>query len=138
MTKHDFTLNLVYKVEYWDDEDHEAFFTYHTIFRNVPLSQLNKLNNKDLQAKIKKYCDKNFKETAENATGLTEVEVINADEYYKTYNEVFGEIANGDNALFNDYGQLWNGRQFFKYDYNPELTESYTYKNLNKKMRNLN
>jgi len=28
---------------------------------------------------------------------------------------------------------LWNGRQFFKYDFAPSLTEKFTYKNLNKR-----
>ena len=56
--------------------------------------------------------------------------------YYNTYYDVFGaETSTGlDNALFNDYGQLWNGRQFFKYDFKPELTERYKHKNLNKQV----
>ena len=39
-------------------------------FRNVPLSQLNRLNNKDFQKKVKEFCDKNYKETATNFTGV--------------------------------------------------------------------
>ena len=41
------TLHLVYQRRYYDDEDHDYFFINYTIFRNVPLSQLNRLNNKD-------------------------------------------------------------------------------------------
>jgi len=82
---------------------------------------------------FKKFCDKNYNESATNFVGSTKVEVITGDEYYQTYEDVFGDIAYRDNSLFNDYGQLWNGRQFFKYDFDPSLTESYSYKNLNKK-----
>ena len=76
---------------------------------------------------------KNFKETATNATGYSEVEILTGDEYYKTYADEFGaDIVDNDNSYFNDYGQLWNTRQFFKYDFAPELTKSLdakTYKN---------
>ena len=128
------SLNLVYGREYFDEEDTEWFFIYHTIFRNVPLSQLNRLNNKEFKAKIKTYCDKHYKEDATNGTGKSKVEMIHGDKYYETYEDVFGEIATGDNALFNDYGQLWNGRQFFKYDFAPSLTAQFTHKHLNTKI----
>ena len=78
-------------------------------------------------------CDKNFKEQASNDTGHTEIEIITGDEYYRTYEEEFGTDAVGiDNSYFYDYGQLWNTRQFFKYDFAPELTkklDAQTYKN---------
>ena len=61
-----------------------------------------------------------------------ELDMIVGSEYYQTYNDVFGDVAQGDNALFNDYGQLYNTRTGFKWDFNPKLTERYTYKNLNK------
>jgi len=127
------TVHLVYGREYQDsDERYDQFFySYSTIFRNVPLKYLNLLlRNKD---RIKKFCDKNYNELATNFVGSTKVEVLTGDEYYQTYEDVFGDIAYRDNALFNDYGQLWNGRQFFKYDFDPSLTQSYSYKNLNKK-----
>ena len=41
-------------------------------------------------------------------------------------------IVDNDNSYFNDYGQLWNTRQFFKYDFAPDLTkklDAKTYKN---------
>ena len=126
------TIHLVYGREYQDPEDGcDFFYSYSTIFRNVPLKYLNLLlRNKD---KIKNYCDKNYKEVATNFVGNTKVEVLTGDEYYETYEDAFGDIAYRDNSLFNDYGQLWNGRQFFKYDFAPSLTDKYTYKNLNKK-----
>jgi len=127
------TIHLVYGREYQDsDEKYDQFFySYSTIFRNVPLKYLNLLlKNRD---KIKKFCDKNYNESATNFVGNTKVEVITGDEYYQTYEDVFGDLAYRDNSLFNDYGQLYNGRQFFKYDFAPNLTENYTYKNLNRK-----
>ena len=127
------TVHLVYGREYQDSEERydPYFFTYYTIFRNVPIKYVNKILS--IKDKVKKFCDKNYKETATNFIGNTKVEVITGDEYYQTYEDVFGKDSYGDNSLFNDYGQLWNGRQFFKYDFDPNLTESYSYKNLNKR-----
>ena len=130
------TFNLVYKREYQDSESYgydEFFGTYYTIFRNVPIKFLNKLNDKDFKKKVKTFCDKNYNETATNATGYSEVEILTGDEYYRTYADEFGaDIVGDDNSYFNDYGQLWNTRQFFKYDFAPDLTKSLdaqTYKN---------
>ena len=70
------TIHLVYGREYQDsDERYDQFFySYSTIFRNVPLKYLNLLlRNKD---KIKNYCDKNYKEVATNFVGNTKVEVL--------------------------------------------------------------
>ena len=50
------TFNLVYKREYVDSDSHQYddyFPIYYTIFRNIPLSQLNRLNNKDFKNKVK-------------------------------------------------------------------------------------
>tara|TARA_Y100001963_G_scaffold92574_1_gene127447 strand:- start:13263 stop:13688 length:426 start_codon:yes stop_codon:yes gene_type:complete len=126
------TLHLVYARYYSDSETGEGFPIYSTIFRNVSLKHLNRLNSQSLKDKVKKIMDKKFNETAANFTGYTDVEMIVGSEYYQTYNDVFGDVATGDNSLFNDYGQLYNGRQGFKWDFNPKLTERYTYKNLNK------
>jgi hypothetical protein len=130
------TFNLVYKREYVDSDSYQYddyFPIYYTIFRNVPLSQLNRLNNRDFKNKVKAFCDKNYKETATNATGYSEVEILTGDEYYRTYADEFGtDIVGDDDSYFNDYGQLWNTRQFFKYDFAPDLTKSLdaqTYKN---------
>jgi len=127
------TIHLTYWREYQDPEDYDWFKIHHTIFRNVPLSQLKRLNSETLKNKIKKYCDDRYNETATNATGHSGVDMIHGSEYYNTYEDEFGSDCVGiDNALFNDYGQLYNTRQFFKYDFMPEFTERYTYKNLNK------
>ena len=130
------TFNLVYKREYQDSESYgydEFFGTYYTIFRNVPIKFLNKLNDKDFKKKVKTFCDKNYNETATNATGYSDVEILTGDEYYNTYADEFGDdLTESDNSYFNDYGQLWNTRQFFKYDFAPDLTKSLdakTYKN---------
>jgi len=123
------TIHLTYWQEYQDSEDRydEFFKIHHTIFRNVPLSQLKRLNSETFKNKIKKYCDKHFNETASNATGNSGVDMISGDEYYNTYFDEFGESTGVglDNALFNDYGQLYNTRQFFKYDFDPEFTKRF-------------
>ena len=129
------TFNLVYSREYQDSEDRydEFFPIYNTIFRNVPIKYLNRLNAKVMKEKLKSFCDKHFNEDATNATGYSKIEIITGDEYYKTYEDEFGtETVGTDNSYFNDYGQLWDTRQFFKYDFSPELTKSLTadtYKN---------
>ena len=125
MTK-EATLHLVYYREYEDSEEtYDPYFNiYNTIFRNLPLSQLSRLNNKDFQKKVKEFCDKNYVETADNFTGESGVEMITGDEYYKTYGDEYGKIGTpDDNAFFIDYGQKWNTRQFFKRDFNKEVSK---------------
>tara|TARA_Y100001958_G_C20859232_1_gene298240 strand:+ start:83 stop:601 length:519 start_codon:yes stop_codon:yes gene_type:complete len=122
------TFNLVYKREYVDSDNYsydDYFPIYFTIFRNVPIEHLKTLNTKSTFKKIKTFCDKNYKETATNFTGYSEVEILTNDEYYKTYEDEFGaSLTESDNSFFNDYGQLYNTRQFFKYDFDPALTRS--------------
>ena len=125
------TLHLTYWREYEDSEErYDPYFNIHfTIFRNVPLSQLKRLNSKELKAKVKVFCDKNYKETASNFTGVSGVDMIVGSEYYKTYNDIYPDNVNtpySDNSFYEDYGQKWNGRQFFKHDFMPEFTNSLT------------
>ena len=121
------TLHLVYFREYEDSEErYDPFFNiYYTIFRNLPLSQLDRLNNKDFQKKVKEFCDKNYKETASNFTGVSGVEMIHGSEYYRTYEDEFAKDITdntGDGKSFvEDYGQRYNTRQFFKRDFNKEI-----------------
>ena len=121
------TLHLVYYREYEDPDErgYDAYFNiYHTIFRNLPLSQLNRLNNKDFQKKVKEFCDKNYNETASNFTGDSGVEMIHGSEYYKTYEDVYGPSGMPDDKTFyQDYGQKYDTRQFFKHDFNKEVTK---------------
>ena len=121
------TIHLTYWREYTDPEDNDWFQTHNTIFRNVPLSQLNRLNSKELKAKVKAFCDKNFKETASNYDNYSEVNMITGAEYYRTYEDEFGpDVTNqtGDGKSFvEDYGQRYNTRQFFKRDFNKEVTK---------------
>ena len=121
------TLHLVYYREYEDPDErgYDAYFNiYHTIFRNLPLSQLNRLNNKDFQKKVKEFCDKNYNETASNFPGDSGVEMIHGSEYYKTYEDVYGPSGMPDDkTYFEDYGQKYDTRQFFKHDFNKEVTK---------------
>ena len=122
--KKDGTLHLVYQRQYYDDEDMDYFFINYTIFRNVPLSQLNRLNNKEFKQKVKEFCDKNYNETASNYADYSEVNIITGDEYYKTYGDEFGETGlPEDKHFYEDYGQKHDTRQFFKHDFNKEVTK---------------
>ena len=125
MTK-EATLHLVYYREYEDsDQTYDPYFNiYNTIFRNLPLSQLNRLNDKNFQKKVKEFCDKNYVETASNFTGRSDVVMVTGDEYYKTYGDVYGKTGMlDDNTYYIDYGQKWDTRQFFKRDFNKEVTK---------------
>ena len=130
MSNKESTIHLVYWREYIDSEEKydPDFKIHHTIFRNVPLSQLKRLNSKELKEKVKSYCDKNFNESASNFTGHSGVDMISGSEYYHTYDDEFGNenTPYSDNDFWTDYGQKWNGRQFFKHDFMPKFTESLT------------
>ena len=118
------TIHLVYQRQYYDDEDMDWFFINYTIFRNVPLSQLERLNNLNFKQKVKEFCDKNFKENASNYANYSEVNVIPGSEYYKTYADEFGKSGHyDDNTFYTDYGQKYNTREFFKHDFNEEVTK---------------
>ena len=117
------SFNIVYKREYFNSEDADYFWTSYSMYKNVPISKI-KYYRKQL-LKFKDYMDKSFKEDATNFAGATAIEIIYPDEYYQTYEDVFGpETAAGDNNLFNDYGQLWK-RQGFRKDFDPDLTKNY-------------
>ena len=120
------TLHLVYFREYEDSEErYDPYFNiYYTIFRNLPLSQLNRLNDKNFQKKVKEFCDKNYTEAASKFTGVSGVEMIHGSEYYKTYEDVYGPSGMPDDkTFFQDYGQKYDTRQFFKHDFNKEVTK---------------
>ena len=118
------TIHLVYQRQYFDDEDMDYFFINYTIFRNVPLSQLERLNNINFKQKVKEFCDKNFKENASNYANYSEVNMIPGSEYYKTYADEFGKSGHyDDNTYYTDYGQKYNTREFFKHDFNTEITK---------------
>ena len=125
--------HLVYGREYLDSSEKydPYFYSYSTIFRNVPSDLVPTLMS--FKDKIKNYCDKNYKEEATNFQNRTVVKILSNKEYYKTYKDVYGESTLGtdSNNLFEDYGQRYNTRQFFKYDFSPEFTNLYSYENLN-------
>jgi len=120
------SFNVVYRREYFDSEQAEYFWSSYSLYKNVPISKI-KYYRKQL-LKFKDYMDKSFKEDATNFAGATAIEIIYPDEYYQTYEDVFGpETAAGDHNLFNDFGQLYK-RQGFRKDFDPDLTKKYTTK----------
>ena len=117
------TFNIVYKREYFDSEDAEYFWSSDSMYKNVPISKI-KYYRKQL-LKFKDYMDKTYKEDATNFAGATAIEIIYPDEYYQTYEDVFGsETAAGDDNLYNDFGQLYQ-RQGFRKDFNPDMSKNY-------------
>jgi len=134
MTNKNMKYHLVYGREYLDSSEKydPYFYSYSTIFRNVPADLVPTLMS--FKDKIKNYCDKNYKEEATNFQNRTVVKILSDKDYYETYKDVYGEetLFNDTDNLFNDYGQRYNTRQFFKYDFDPEFTEKYSFENLNK------
>ena len=71
-------------------------FDCYSMYKNVPIEKL-KYYRKQL-LKFKDIMDKQYKEDATNFTGNSGIEIIYPDEYYQTYEDVFGDSATGDMA----------------------------------------
>ena len=100
----DYTFNVCYLREYMDHEQEgEFFYAYETVYRNVPRKFKHIFTDK-VKLKIVKFLDWNYKETATNYAKVSKVELINENQYYQTYEDVFGNTAAGDKNMFNDYG----------------------------------
>ncbi len=125
------TMHLIYGREYTDDESisEPTFYSYSTIYRNMDIDLKNKEKLESKFIEMKTYFDKNYKEVAKNFTGHTKLEIIFGDEYYQTFGDYYklDSIEEDYMTLHEDYGQIFNGRQFFKKDYNPELTKKHNF-----------
>jgi hypothetical protein len=123
------------------DPEHqgEFFYAYETIYRNVPEKHRSKFDNQDMKMKIIKFCDWNYKESAQNFTNSTRIELIDQNQYYTSYYDVFGDVMSTDEKkvqklhMFNDYGQQYD-RQSMRKDFNPAMTKSKVYSYNGKKM----
>ena len=123
------TMHLVYAREMKDPDSKygETFYSYNTIYRNMPINLENKSKLESTFTKLKEYCDKNNKDKPANDLIQSKVEIMFGREYYETFGDIYPDICDKKDwkSLYNDYGQLSNGRQFFKKDYNPQLTKEY-------------
>jgi hypothetical protein len=119
------TFNVCYLREYMDPE-HQGDFFYHyeTVYRNVPEKYRSKFENQKTKMKLIKFLDWNYKESATNFANTTRVELIDEDQYYQTYEDVFGDTAAGDKKLFSDYGQQWD-RQSLRKDFDVKKTHKH-------------
>jgi len=107
------------------DPEHqgEYFYAYETVYRNVPAKYKSKFNDKT-KLKIVKFLDWNYKETAANYVNVSRVELIDQKQYYQSYKDVFGDVAEADDKkMWTDYGQQYD-RQSMRKDFNPKLTKS--------------
>ena len=122
-------MHLVYAREMKDPDSKygETFYSYNTIYRNMPINLENKSKLESTFTKLKEYCDKNNKDKPANDLNQSKVEIMFGREYYETFGDIYPDICDKKDwkSLYNDYGQLSNGRQFFKKDYNPQLTKEY-------------
>jgi hypothetical protein len=113
--------HVVYQREYEDSEEKydPYFLSTYTIFRNIPFSykKLQSILNKRKSLKI--ICDAEYDKKASikgsNFTGRSRIAVIYDDEYYLTYEDVFGDSARGDTSFYSEYGQ--NHDFMLKYDF---------------------
>ena len=136
----DYTFNVCYLREYMDPEHQgDFFYAYETIYRNVPEKYRSKFNTKEMKMKILKFCDWNYKDMASNFTRISKVELIDENQYYTSYADVFGDVMSKDEYkreklhMFNDYGQQYD-RQSIRKDFNPAMTKSKVYSYNGKKM----
>ena len=54
---------------------------------------------------------------------MSRVELIDQKQYYQSYKDVFGNIAEADDKkMWTDYGQQYD-RQSLRKDFNPQLTK---------------
>ena len=128
------TFNVCYLREYSDPEvGGEYFYSYETVYRNVPMKFKKKFNEKTKQ-KILKYMDCNYKETATNYQNISKIELIDENQYYTSYEDVYPDVAEGDKKMWMDYGQQYD-RQSLRKDFNKRLTRrkilSYNDKRIN-------
>ena len=128
------TFNVCYLREYSDPEvGGEYFYSYETVYRNVPMKFKKKFNEKTKQ-KMVKFLDSNYKETATNYQNISKVELIDEEQYYTTYEDMWPIEAEGDRKMWQDYGQQYD-RQSLRKDFNKKLTNrnvlSYNDKRLN-------
>ena len=133
MTKQSKTFNVCYLREYMDPENQgDFFYAYETVYRNVPAKYKSKFNDKNMKMKILKFCDWNYKDMATNHTNVTKIELIDQDQYYTSYYDVFGNAVSDEEIkkeklhMFNDYGQQYD-RQSLRKDFNPTMTKSKVY-----------
>ena len=134
------TFNVCYLREYMDPEHQgDFFYAYETIYRNVPEKYRSKFDTKEMKLKILKFCDWNYKDMASNFTRVSKDELIDEDQYYTSYADVFGDVMSKDEYkreklhMFNDYGQQYD-RQSIRKDFNPAMTKSKVYSYNGKKM----
>ena len=127
------TFNVCYLRWYTDPENEaETFAAYETIYRNVPIKYLNKLNNEKVKMKMLKHCDWNYKDSAANYTNVSNIEIVMEKEYYTSYYDVFAdsmaehEKEREKKHMWTDYGQSYD-RQSLRKDFNPKLTKSRVY-----------
>jgi hypothetical protein len=121
----DYTFNVCYLREYMDpDNEGDFFYAHETVYRNVPYKYKDRFNTQKMKMKILKHCDWNYKEMATNFTNSTRIELIDQDKYYQTYEDVFGDVAEDNKKMFNDYGQSY-ARYSLRKDFDPELTKKF-------------
>ena len=106
------------------DPEHQGdyFYAYETVYRNVPEKFRAKFTNQKTKMKLIKFLDWNYKESASNFANATRIELIDEDQYYQTYEDVFGDTAEGNKNMFNDYGQKWD-RQSLRKDFDISKTK---------------
>ena len=134
------TFNVCYLREYIDPECQGDYFeAYETIYRNVPEKYKDYFNTETMKMKILKFCDWNFKDMATNFNNVSRIEIIDHDQYYTSFADVFGDTMSDEELkkeklhMFNDYGQQYD-RQSLRKDFDIAYTKSKVYSYNGKKL----
>ena len=110
----------------------DTFESNYTLYRNIPYSELSKFLKMQKDPELLKECDTKYFEHQEK-NGITdtcfhsEISIVDDEEYFKTYKQVYRSSYNGPSGLipeeedyFMDYGQKSNFMLI--HDYNPNYT----------------
>ena len=110
----------------------DTFESNYTLYRNIPYSELSKFLQMQKDPELLKECDTKYFEHQEK-NGITdtcfhsEISIVDDEEYFKTYKQVYRSSYNGPSGLipeeedyFMDYGQKSNFMLI--HDYNPNYT----------------
>ena len=88
------TFNVCYLREYMDPEHQgDFFYAYETVYRNVPMKYRSKFDNQKMKMKILNGQIGTIKNQQELCKIVQEIELIDEEQYYQTYEDVFGEYS---------------------------------------------
>jgi len=120
--------HLIYTRSNTEYDSGNNFESNYTLYRNIPYSELSKFLEMQKDPELLKECDTKYFDYQQEK-GIsdrcfhTEISIVDDDQYFKTYKEVYRSSYNGPSGLipeeedyFMDYGQKSNFMLIHDYD----------------------